>query len=102
MRCRGVWCSSTKECSSGCAPLTLTARRPAIVDPFRVGLDHISFSVPARPDLDAAVKLFDERGVPHGPIRELASFGLAFLAFFDPDGIALELTAPIARSGGSV
>ena len=65
-------------------------------DPFRVGLDHISFTVPARSDLDAAIKLFDERGVPHGPIRELAAFGLAFLAFFDPDGIALELTAPIA------
>jgi catechol 2,3-dioxygenase-like lactoylglutathione lyase family enzyme len=65
-------------------------------DPFRVGLDHISFNVPARSDLDAAIKLFDERGVPHGPIRELVSFGLAFLAFFDPDGIALELTAPIA------
>jgi glyoxylase I family protein len=65
-------------------------------DPFRVGLDHISFNVPARADLDAAVELFDERGVPHGPIRELVPFGMAFLAFFDPDGIALELSAPIA------
>lgn len=65
-------------------------------DPLRVGLDHISFSVPARSDLDEAVKLLDERGVPHGPIRELAPVGLAFLAFFDPDGIALELTAPIS------
>lgn len=65
-------------------------------DPFRVGLDHISFTVPARSDLDGAVELFDERGVPHGPIRELAPFGLAFLAFFDPDGIALELTAPMS------
>jgi hypothetical protein len=26
----------------------------------------------------------------------LAPLGLSFLAFFDPDGIALELTAPIA------
>jgi catechol 2,3-dioxygenase-like lactoylglutathione lyase family enzyme len=65
-------------------------------DPFRVGLDHISFTVPARADLDRAAEWFDEKGVPHGPIRELAPFGLCFLAFFDPDGIALELTAPLA------
>jgi len=34
--------------------------------------------------------------VEHGPIRELVPLGLSFLAFFDPDGIALELTAPIS------
>jgi catechol 2,3-dioxygenase-like lactoylglutathione lyase family enzyme len=65
-------------------------------DPFRVGLDHISFSVPTRADLDAATRLLDERGVEHGPIRDLVPLGLSFLAFFDPDGIALELTAPIS------
>jgi glyoxylase I family protein len=65
-------------------------------DPFRVGLDHLSFSVPSRADLDAATQLLDERGIEHGPIRELAPLGLSFLAFFDPDGIALELTAPIS------
>ena len=65
-------------------------------DPFRVGLDHLSFSVPSRADLDAATRLLDERGVEHGAIRELAPLGLSFLAFFDPDGIALELTAPIS------
>jgi catechol 2,3-dioxygenase-like lactoylglutathione lyase family enzyme len=65
-------------------------------DPFRVGLDHISFNVSTRADLDRAVEWFDGRGVPHGPIRELKSFGLCFLAFFDPDGIALELTAPLS------
>lgn len=63
-------------------------------DPFRVGLDHLSFAVPTRADLDAATRLLDERGVEHGPIRELVPLGLSFLAFFDPDGIALELTAP--------
>ena len=68
-------------------------------DPFRVGLDHLSFSVPSRADLDAAVTLLDERGVEHGPIRELAPIGVCFLAFFDPDGIALELSAPIADPG---
>ena len=65
-------------------------------DPLRVGLDHLSFSVPTRADLEAAAQLLEERGVEHGPIRELVPLGLCFLAFFDPDGIALELTAPIA------
>jgi catechol 2,3-dioxygenase-like lactoylglutathione lyase family enzyme len=64
-------------------------------DPFRVGLDHLSFSVGSRADLDAAVRVFDERGVPHGPIREVPAMGLAFLAAFDPDGIAVELTAQL-------
>jgi glyoxylase I family protein len=64
-------------------------------DPFRVGLDHLSFTVPSRADLERAVEFLDDRGVPHGPIRELVPFGLSFLAFFDPDGIALELTAPL-------
>jgi catechol 2,3-dioxygenase-like lactoylglutathione lyase family enzyme len=72
------------------------ATGPDRFDPLRVGLDHLSFSVPSRADLDAATRLLDERGVEHGPIRELAPLGLCFLAFFDPDGIALELTAPIS------
>lgn len=67
-------------------------------DPFRVGLDHLSFGVPTRADLDEAARLLDESGVEHGPIRDLAPLGLSFLAFFDPDGIALELTAPSADS----
>jgi glyoxylase I family protein len=75
------------------------ANAPDRFDPLRVGLDHLSFAVPARADLEAAARLLDERGVEHGPIRELVPFGLSFLAFFDPDGIALELTAPITDSG---
>lgn len=67
-------------------------------DPLRVGLDHLSFTVPTRADLDQAAEWLDERGVPHGPIRDLAAVGLSFLAFFDPDGIALELSAPMADS----
>ena len=64
-------------------------------DPYRVGLDHLSFAVGSRADLDAAVQAFDERGVEHGPIREVPAMGLAFLAAFDPDGIAVELTAQL-------
>ena len=65
-------------------------------DPLRVGLDHLSFGVPTRADLDQAVALLDERGVEHGPIRDLTVVGASFLAFFDPDGIALELSAPMS------
>ena len=65
-------------------------------DPLRVGLDHLSFGVASRADLDDAASVLDERGVEHGPLRELVPLGLVFLAFSDPDGIALELTAPLA------
>jgi glyoxylase I family protein len=63
-------------------------------DPLRVGLDHLSFAVPTRADLESAIRVLDERGIEHGPIREIPPLGLSFLAFFDPDGIALELSAP--------
>lgn len=65
-------------------------------DEDRVGLDHLSFSVPGRDDLERAVALFDARGVPHGPITALPAFGIHVLPFRDPDNIDLELTAPIA------
>ena len=63
-------------------------------DPDRVGLDHLSFSVASRDDLEQAARLFDEQGVPHGEITRLPSFGIDVLPFEDPDGIQLELTAP--------
>jgi glyoxylase I family protein len=63
-------------------------------DPDRVGLDHLSFSVPGRADLENAAKVLGERGVPHGEITRLASFGIDVLPFEDPDGVQLELTAP--------
>jgi glyoxylase I family protein len=65
-------------------------------DPDRVGLDHLSFGVPGREDLEEAVRLFDERGVEHGAITRLAGFGIDVLPFEDPDGIQLELTAQVA------
>jgi catechol 2,3-dioxygenase-like lactoylglutathione lyase family enzyme len=65
-------------------------------DPDRVGLDHLSFGVPSREDLEQAVRLFDEHGVTHGAITRLGSFGIDVLPFEDPDGIQLELTAPVA------
>jgi glyoxylase I family protein len=64
-------------------------------DPFRCGLDHLSFGVAGRADLEAAVRAFEERGVEHGGITDLPPFGIAVLPFKDPDGLALELTAPL-------
>jgi glyoxylase I family protein len=65
-------------------------------DPDRVGLDHLSFSVDSRAELDDALGLLERNGVQHGEIVRLASFGIDVLPFNDPDGVQLELTAPIA------
>jgi glyoxylase I family protein len=43
----------------------------------------------------AAVDRLTERGVPHGEVMDLAAFGIAILSFEDPDGVHLELTAPL-------
>lgn len=62
----------------------------------RIGLDHVSFSVSSRDELERAVQVFDANGVPHGEIRDLSPYGLPILvlAFRDPDNIQLELTSP--------
>jgi len=64
-------------------------------DEDRVGLDHLSFNVSSKDELDEAVKLFDARGIEHGPIKPLAGFGIYVLPFRDPDNIQVELTAPM-------
>ena len=64
-------------------------------DENRVGLDHLSFGLQSRAALDEAIKVLDERGVPHGDVRELTSFGICVLSFRDPDNIQLELTSPL-------
>ena len=61
----------------------------------RTGLDHVSFGVADRAALDDAVKRLGERGIPHGEIMPLPAFGIAILSFSDPDGVHLELTAPL-------
>jgi hypothetical protein len=38
-------------------------------DENRVGLDHLSFSMVDRQQLEAAVQTLDEHGVPHGEIK---------------------------------
>ncbi len=66
-------------------------------DENRVGLDHLSFGVGSRDELEQAARVLDERGVPRGEMKDLgAAFGLYILAFRDPDNVQLELSAPYA------
>jgi hypothetical protein len=50
-----------------------------------------------RAELHKASALFDEHGVEHGEVRDLPPFGITILSFSDPDGIQLELTAPLEK-----
>jgi len=63
--------------------------------PHRVGLDHLSLGVAIRAELHKAAALLEEHGVEHGEVRDLPDFGITILSFSDPDGIQLELTAPL-------
>jgi glyoxylase I family protein len=66
-------------------------------DENRIGLDHLSFGVGSRANLEHAVRILDKRGAPHSEIRDLGpAFGIYILIFRDPDNIQLELTAPHA------
>lgn len=58
----------------------------------RVGLDHVSFAVADRSDLDDAVGVLDGLGIAHEDVKDIGSGYI--LEFRDPDNIALELTAP--------
>jgi glyoxylase I family protein len=64
-------------------------------DSERTGLDHLSFAVANRDALVAAVTALEGKGIIHGEIMDLAAFGIAILSFSDPDGVHLELTAPL-------
>ena len=80
----------------GIGPSPAPDRAPAgdRFDEARVGLDHLSFQVASRDELERAARLLDERGVPRGEITDLGdAFGLYILAFRDPDNVQLELTA---------
>jgi glyoxylase I family protein len=61
----------------------------------RVGLDHLSFAVASAHELSSIAVKLTEAGIEHGEVIELAGFGIAILSFSDPDGIHLELTAPL-------
>ncbi|MGD2079422.1 MAG: VOC family protein [Chloroflexota bacterium] len=62
----------------------------------RVGLDHLSFAVASREDIERAQKQFAAAGVRHAEIKDLPDFGITVMMFWDPDGMQLELSAPLS------
>jgi catechol 2,3-dioxygenase-like lactoylglutathione lyase family enzyme len=63
----------------------------------RIGLDHLSFSVASKDELDQAATILKEHGIPHGEIKDLGNdLRIYVLALRDPDNIQVELTAPYA------
>lgn len=58
---------------------------------FRTGLDHVSFEVSDKTDLDKAIGVFNKENIPHGDIKKLSN-NIFVLAFRDPDNIQLELS----------
>lgn len=74
---------------------SLFGLRPVGNDAFdedRVGLDHVSFAVANKEELDNAAKLLDELGVGHEDVKDIGEAYI--LQFRDPDNIALELFTP--------
>lgn len=64
-------------------------------DSEHTGLDHVSFAVSSRDDLERAAAALDDAGVRHGEVTDLADAGIAILSFQDPDDINVELTAAL-------
>lgn len=58
-------------------------------DPRQVGLDHVSFGVDRREDLDAWARRLDEHGIDSSGVVDIPPG--AILNFKDPDGIALAI-----------
>jgi catechol 2,3-dioxygenase-like lactoylglutathione lyase family enzyme len=77
------------------ARLGLTQHQHGNREPFdetRAGLDHLSFAVSSREQLDAWAQRFSEAGVTFSPVAVANSIpGAAALVFRDPDNIQLEL-----------
>lgn len=77
---------------------TLFGLRPVgdrAFDPDTTGLDHVSFTVGSRDDLQAAHVALGEAGIERGEIIDLTDAGMAILSFQDPDDINIELTAAL-------
>lgn len=64
-------------------------------DPDSIGLDHLSFAVDSRAELEDAAAALSGAGIEHGEIIDLHDAGIAILSFQDPDDINVELTAPL-------
>jgi glyoxylase I family protein len=66
----------------------------SVFDERRPGLDHLSFAVGRRADLDSWAAHLRRQGVDHSPIAPANTIpGGAVLVFRDPDNIQLELVA---------
>jgi glyoxylase I family protein len=68
-----------------------------VTTPFterRAGLDHVSFGVASRAELEHWEKRLDQLGIRHGGIKD-APYGSG-LSLRDPDGLPLEFFAPPA------
>src|ERR1700712_1767018 len=64
-------------------------------NPDHTGLDHVSFAVASKTDLESAAAALDGAGITRGEIKDLSDAGIAILSFQDPDNINVELTAPL-------
>ena len=70
-----------------------TAREPIPEDrfnEFRIGLDHLSFSVPTQDALQAMAEKLKAAGVPTNGVEIFKPTGTPYVAFSDPDNIQLE------------
>jgi glyoxylase I family protein len=92
-----LWGGIVMVCGNVLLGLRPVAQAGDRFDEDRVGLDHLSFGVASRAELEQAVRLFDEGGVAHGEITRLEGFGIDILPFRDPDNVQLELTAPVSQ-----
>jgi glyoxylase I family protein len=77
-------------------PVEMCVRQPTAgdgspFDEFRTGLDHLSFLVPSRAELERWQEHLERNGATYTPIVD-APYG-AVLVFRDPDNIQLELMA---------
>ncbi|MFB6675076.1 VOC family protein [Streptomyces sp. NPDC056390] len=71
-----------------------TANRGEEFAESRTGLDHVSFRVDTREDLEAWTAWLDELGIDHTGIRDQKEpFVYSTVVFRDPDNIQLELVA---------
>ena len=59
-----------------------------------MGLDHVSFTVSSREELEKTARVLDERKVPYGEIVDLAPFQIYVLMFCDSGNIQVEPPAP--------
>ncbi|RLV49862.1 VOC family protein [Nocardioides mangrovicus] len=78
---------------------TLFGLRPvgsSSFDADSTGLDHVSFAVSSRADLEAAAEALTQAGIEHGEVTDLTDAGMAILSIQDPDDINLELAAPLS------